>query len=380
MSVSRQVVATMPMAGDHHRQDNPQHLGGQPSHVNDAVKERKQAAEWKRWWETLSKETKEKLQVVSAAVGKVESGEESQSKYDLESAPNFIRLIDLFGHLDPMHASHELGELGVDLSQRLVFLKEMTGQSGVEIEKDAIGWHHSIPIINIFYDFFLDEIPSISQTKDTVANLVVVAALNTAVVVAVPMAFTLDEFDYFLQQFEDGERYQCIGVDRAQQIIHHLVMDSANSFAYSATSTLVLVLIILGVSIGDFEDELLEKDPYSPFSTWFKYMKYTLLAAFCALLTGILYNIYSVVDVYTIKFPDFWIQYEANGACSKAAWAEQYAPDEVVSVWGFARMKLYVTMGTGLTATLLFMSAATRGKYRAERNLKGLCPRALWFG
>merc|ERR1712167_94262 len=153
------------------------------------------------------------------------------------------------------------------------------------------GWRHSIPLINIFYDFFLDEIPAISQTKETVANLVVVAALNTAIVIAVPMAFTLDEFDYFLQQFEDGERYQCIGVDRAQQIIHHLVMDSANSFAYSATSTLVLVLIILGISIGDFNDELLEKDPYAPFSIWFKYMKYTLLAALSSLLTGILYNI-----------------------------------------------------------------------------------------
>merc|ERR1711988_908768 len=111
-------------------------------------------------------------------------------------------------------------------------------------------------------------------------------------------------------------------------------------------------------------------DPYAPFSIWFKYMKYTLLAALSSLLTGILYNIYSVVDVYMIKFPDFWIQYEANGACSKADWTEQYAPDEVVSVWGFSRMKLYVTMSTGLTATLLFMSAATRGKYRAERNLK----------
>ena len=375
--MATKVLATM--TGGHHHLDNPQHLRRQASHVNDAVKEKKQAAEWKRWWLSLSDDTQKKLQKVSATVGKVESEKTdfSQSKYDLEDAPNFIRLIELFEHLDPMHASNELEKLGVELPQRLVFLKEMTGQSGVEMEKEAIGWRHSIPLINIFYDFFLDEIPAISQTKETVANLVVVAALNTAIVIAVPMAFTLDEFDYFLQQFEDGERYQCIGVDRAQQIIHHLVMDSANSFAYSATSTLVLVLIILGISIGDFNDELLEKDPYAPFSIWFKYMKYTLLAALSSLLTGILYNIYSVVDVYMIKFPDFWIQYEANGACSKADWTEQYAPDEVVSVWGFSRMKLYVTMSTGLTATLLFMSAATRGKYRAERNLKGLCPCAL---
>ena len=128
---------------------------------------------------------------------------------------------------------------------------------------------------------------------------------------------------------------------------------------------------------------------------WWKYAKFPLAGGVAALITGCVYGFYTLVDVYVLKFPgettedrselrcvhsysscqprfsfsDFWLMGRTD-ECSMEDIASTYRPDEVLSTWGFARGKLYVTLTTATFTTTLLMSLAIRARKRAERNLK----------
>ena len=170
-------------------------------------------------------------------------------------------------------------------------------------EKEKIGWRHSAFLVNEIFDFFFDAAPTTIHLKETVNSLVLVAGLNAAVVFSVPMSVNLEEFDYFLEQFEDGGRYDCIGASEAPNLVKQLVADSANSIAYSCCATLAFVLIVVTLSIADFDGAYNTGDKYSPFEVWYKYMRLPLAGGLSALMTGIIYMAYALVDVYMVKFP-----------------------------------------------------------------------------
>jgi hypothetical protein len=125
-------------------------------------------------------------------------------------------------------------------------------------------------------------------------------------------------------------------------------------------------------SCANFDPYIFEEgapeDPYNPFEMWWKYAKFPLAGGVAALITGCVYGFYTLVDVYVLKFPDFWLKGRTDG-CSEEEYNATYQPDEVHSTWGFARGKIYVTLSTAIGATTLLMSLAIRARKRSERNL-----------
>ncbi len=130
---------------------------------------------------------------------------ETYQDYCLYSAKNFNRLKRLFHGVEHTIVNEELKELKMDVSNRMIVLKHLSGvktpiQMTEEGKKKRNLWVSSILAINILYDFILDDTPSFSQVVDTVNALVLVSALMCAVVVAIPISFNLEEFDYFLEK------------------------------------------------------------------------------------------------------------------------------------------------------------------------------------
>ena len=126
-------------------------------------------------------------------------------EYCLYSAKSFNRLKKLFHGVEHGIVNEELGKLGMSLHNRMVVLKHLSGvKTPIQMEEDNLtclgAWVSALPVINILYDFLLDETPSFSQVVDTVNGLVLVSALMAAVVVTIPTSFQQSEFDEFLEQ------------------------------------------------------------------------------------------------------------------------------------------------------------------------------------
>jgi hypothetical protein len=197
-------------------------------------------------------------------------------EYCLYSAKSFNRLKKLFHGVEHGIVNEELGKLGMSLHNRMVVLKHLSGvKTPIQMEDNNLttleAWVSALPVINILYDFLLDETPSFSQVVDTVNGLVLVAALMAAVVVTIPTSFQQSEFDEFLEQFDEGGVYNCVGREFGEVFIKELIMNSGTAISYSSSAVCVFVMFLVCGSCANFDPYIFEEgapeDPYNPFES-----------------------------------------------------------------------------------------------------------------
>lgn len=243
---------------------------------------------------------------------------------------------------------------------------EMTGD-----KKTGSLWIESIPLVNLIYDAFFDDIPVFQNVKETVNALTLISALGLTIATATPGAFEAEEFDAFLAKFEDGGQYECFrlndGRDVGTYFYDYFIYDSVNALSFSAGSLSAFLLFILSAASAEFSD----MDP-KVFEVWWRYSRWLVLGGAVALVYSMIKTCHAFMDLYTIKFPDYVLV--EGGECTiktgmlgRPIWPYSFA--SVDSQWAYIWGNMGFVLNVCTWGSLVLISLSARAKYRAQRRL-----------
>ena len=239
-----------------------------------------------------------------------------------------------------------------------------------KISEDAEGgssiWLESIPVVNLIWDAFFDELPNFQNVKDNVSSLTLVSALQITVVCTIPTSFEASELKEFVEKFEEGGDYECFGVDYGRWQYDYLIFDTVNALTFSAAATFGFILYMFAGVSSDFYDV----EP-KVFEVWWRYSRWVILFGCGSLIYSIIKTFHAFMDVYAIKFPEYYLvernscpdSYEGVGSFGEYKWSE------VLSQWGYAWNNITLVLNISIWSCCLLLSLSARAKYRAQRHL-----------
>lgn len=112
----------------------------------------------------------------------------------------------------------------------------------------SIHWSYAefIPLVNVFYDFFFDEAPTVETMKETLNLIGVMGALIFTVVIAVPLSFDYDTYEAMLERWAVGGVYGNCWVDGYFEMEYFVLVTSISiAFAFTTVVLVIFVYVIL---------------------------------------------------------------------------------------------------------------------------------------
>lgn len=134
-----------------------------------------------------------------------------------------------------------------------------------------------IPVVNVVYDFFFDEPPSVDTMKETLNLIGVMGALIFTVVIAIPLSFDYDTYESMLERWAPGGVYENCWVDGYFEM-EYFVLVTSISIAFAFT-TVVLVIFVYVILVNTRMDTTAAR------TAWWRWVRW-LYALIIGLLVG----------------------------------------------------------------------------------------------
>jgi hypothetical protein len=222
---------------------------------------------------------------------------------------------------------------------------------------------HQLPLLNIFYVFLFDGAPQESEVRDILNTMILLSALIVTVVVSYVTSFEVDEIKNWKATFESDGIYACLGEDIFTEWYGYFIRDSCNAIGFSSACCLSLVMFYIVSSNLEFNIE--DYNGFETYHIWWRYARWIICTSVIGLILSLLYMFYAIMDLYIIKFPDYYLL-TVEGGCEEDHNKWVYSSE---SSWGYAVNNLKFVLFSGLTATSCFLSLGIRAKFRRESNL-----------
>ena len=316
------------------------------------------------------------------------------------SAASFRQLVDKCAGIEMILVNEMLKEVGIELDDRLHMNKLISGalaeardneereererkvyasKIGIMVDHDdehaevegkleralAIrSFCHQVPFFNILYVFLFDGAPDEDEVREILNTMILLSALIVTVVVTFVTSFEVDEITKWKQNFDANGLMECLQLNSKhdegffEEWYEYFVRDTSSAIACSSASCLSLVMFYMVSTNLNFNVE----DNEGVYHVWWRYARWIVGCALIGLCFAILFMFYSIIDLYVIKFPDYYVSSTCESEYQEWDYVEQ-------STWGYALSHLKVILFLGLSLTMMLLSLGIRAKYRREENL-----------
>jgi len=232
-------------------------------------------------------------------------------------------------------------------------------------------WYEEFPVINIFYNFLFDDVPTMAMIRTALEVLALISALLLTIGFALPLGFSYDEIMQHKARFEPGGVYHaCVFCNSNSTRICWEQPEYQTTDVFSVDNLVVeFMMVAVGSSCTLIGVAMIYVfGAHSNFKTkhshlvWWRYIRWVLLVCVVSVVVSVSYLCLALKDTVQIKFPDFWIQ--RNGCPMWTEW--QFSSR---SSWGYSLWMQIAALFPITSFTTVILSLAVRAKYRSEAGL-----------
>jgi hypothetical protein len=205
-----------------------------------------------------------------------------------------------------------------------------------------------IPFVNIIYDFFFDETPTLDAMKETLNLLGVMGTLIFTIVVTIPLSYDYDAYESMLERWSDSGAYANCWVGGFSELNYFINMTSISiAFAFITVVLVLFVYVVLVNSSFNSPEEL---------TVWWLYTRWLYGFIFATLTLSCVTSFFALGNIIEWSVPNEHVLRSATNDCPLSLKTSPGNP------MGFRNVFTNWICGVSLCSAGLILSMAIRGK------------------
>lgn len=219
----------------------------------------------------------------------------------------------------------------------------------------SIHWSSAeyIPFVNVFYDFFFDEAPTVETMKETLNLIGVMGALIFTVVIAIPLSFDYETYEAMVERWKIGGVYGNCWVDGYFEM-EYFVLVTSISIAFAFT-TVVLVIFVYVILANTRMDTLAAR------TAWWRWVRWLYAMIIGVLIGSCITSFMALGNLTEWNVPNRSVIDSPSNACSKSLISSSN------NIWGQRSIATTAICGGFCVVAGLIVSMALREKAFVNR-------------
>mmetsp|Transcript_15828 Transcript_15828/g.38535 ORF Transcript_15828/g.38535 Transcript_15828/m.38535 type:complete len:328 (+) Transcript_15828:70-1053(+) len=166
---------------------------------------------------------------------------------------------------------------------------------------------YMVPLVNILYDVFMDEVPTAQQLYEMLSTVGLISALQLSMVMSLPLSFSFAELEATKVRF-DTEPYVSVYPNGFKDLLGSQVRFTSAATYMLGSSVACTVLLFTSSSSG------IENAGSAPIrNTWWRYARLVVIFITFSAIMGTIFAFYAFNRSVFLKFPDLYVERTADG-------------------------------------------------------------------